>query len=142
MTFADAKECKPNSIISGFNFGQELAIITEQSGKLFAMSNKLPPTSQPATFGELTNKGTIVEPISLSEFSLSTGQPIGTWCPSPLGQIIIKRLIGPTPCLMFPVRKQGGKVQVLIDVNAKAAFEANYWRGVLDAQGKVDGGYY
>ena len=27
-------------------------------------------------------------------------------------------------------------------VNLKAQFESNYWRGVLDAQGKVDGGYY
>ena len=35
-----------------------------------------------------------------------------------------------------------GSVAVLIDVNAKAKFEAGYWRGVLDSQGKVDGGYY
>merc|ERR1712194_399271 len=41
-----------------------------------------------------------------------------------------------------PVRKQGGSVQVQINVNAKAQFESKYWRGVLDAQGKVDGGYY
>ena len=35
-----------------------------------------------------------------------------------------------------------GVVQVLINVNAKAQFESNYWRGILDSQGKVDGGYY
>ena len=40
------------------------------------------------------------------------------------------------------VRKQGSKVQALINVNAKAQFEQNYWRGILDSQGKVDGGYY
>ena len=28
------------------------------------------------------------------------------------------------------------------DVNAKANFEANYWSGMLDAQGKADGKYY
>ena len=45
-------------------------------------------------------------------------------------------------CIAVQVRKQGGKVQALINVNAKAQFEQNYWRGVLDSQGKVDGGYY
>jgi len=34
-----------------------------------------------------------------------------------------------------------GEVQVLLDVNAKKRFDSNYWRGILDAQGKVDGGY-
>ena len=28
------------------------------------------------------------------------------------------------------------------DQNAKQRFESNYWRGILDAQGKTDGGYY
>ena len=46
------------------------------------------------------------------------------------------------PLCAVPVRKQGGSVQVQINVNAKAQFESKYWRGVLDAQGKVDGGYY
>ena len=46
------------------------------------------------------------------------------------------------PLFAVPVRKQGGQVQVQINVNAKAQFESKYWRGVLDAQGKVDGGYY
>jgi hypothetical protein len=46
------------------------------------------------------------------------------------------------PPYAVPVRKQGGSVQVQINVNAKAQFESKYWRGVLDAQGKVDGGYY
>ena len=142
VSFADSSECTPDSIISGFRYGQEIAIACEKSGKLYAMSNKMPPTSQPATFGELTQKGSIIEPISGTEFSLKTGKPVGKWCPAPLGQLLIKRLIPPQEMLMFPVRRQGSAVQVLIDINAKAAFEANYWRGILDAQGKVDGGYY
>eukprot|EP00966_Prymnesium_polylepis_P114925 2655877-Prymnesium_polylepis.2 len=49
--------------------------------------------------------------------------------------------------LLYPppadqVRKKGNSVQALINVNAKAQFEQKYWRGVLDSQGKVDGGYY
>ena len=43
---------------------------------------------------------------------------------------------------VFKVRKQGKAVQALINVNLKAQFEFNYWRGILDSQGKVDGGYY
>ena len=34
----------------------------------------------------------------------------------------------------FQARNQGGKVQVLLDVNAKKRFDASYWRGILDAQ--------
>ena len=45
-------------------------------------------------------------------------------------------------CFAVQVRAKGGKVEALINVNAKAQFEQKYWRGVLDSQGKVDGGYY
>ena len=40
------------------------------------------------------------------------------------------------------VREQGGFVEILLDVDAKADFEKAYWKGILDAQGKADGGYY
>ena len=47
---------------------------------------------------------------------------------------------------MFEVRQGGflgsGEVEVLVDTNAKKAYEANYWKGLLDAQGKDDGTYY
>ena len=36
----------------------------------------------------------------------------------------------------------GGAVSVEVDVNAKTNFESGYWKGILDAQGKTDGGYY
>ena len=71
-----------------------------------------------------------------------TGKIDGTWCPSPIAKLIFSRLVAPQDVPVFPCRKQGSKVQVLIDVNAKARFESAYWRGILDAQGKVDGGYY
>merc|ERR1719316_48492 len=53
VTFADASQCKPNSVISGFQSGQELAIATNAKGQSFALSNKLPPTGQPATLGSV-----------------------------------------------------------------------------------------
>jgi len=36
----------------------------------------------------------------------------------------------------------GGELEIQIDTNAKAAYEADYWKGILDAQGKNDGTYY
>lgn len=141
VTFAPASECQPGTIVSGFQYGQELAIACEPGGKLYAMSNKMPPTSQPATFGELEGGGIIREPVSQTKFSMKTGKPVGPWCPGPVGKII-GFLVSPTDMIVFPVRKSGNQVQCLINVNAKKQFEASYWRGVLDAQGKVDGGYY
>ena len=54
-----------------------------------------------------------------------------------------------TPRLDRPVvastrrgRSRAGAVSVEVDVNAKTNFESGYWKGILDAQGKTDGGYY
>jgi len=141
VDFAKSSDVQPGDIVSGFRYGQEIAIANEKGGGVYALSNKLPPTGQPATFGELAGKGVIVEPITKTQFSLKTGKPIGTWCPSPVGRLF-SLLVGPQSVPVYPCRKSGNNVQVLINVNAKAQFEANYWRGVLDAQGKVDGGYY
>jgi nitrite reductase/ring-hydroxylating ferredoxin subunit len=143
VTFAQVSDLRPGEIISGFNYGQELAIINTKQGGLFAMSNKLPPTSQPATLCTITDDGqSLIEPIGGTSFSLKTGKVVGDWCPSFLGKLIFGRLMGPSDVPVFKVRKQGGTVQALININLKAQFEFNYWRGVLDSQGKVDGGYY
>jgi nitrite reductase/ring-hydroxylating ferredoxin subunit len=140
-TFANSKELQPGGVVSGFQFGQEIAIAKSQSGKLFAISNKLPPTGQPATFGTVEGNK-IIEPISGTTFNMATGKVDGTWCPSLVGKILLGKIVSPTDVPTFPVRDQGGKLQVQINKNAKAQFEQNYWRGVLDAQGKTDGGYY
>mmetsp|Transcript_67407 Transcript_67407/g.162937 ORF Transcript_67407/g.162937 Transcript_67407/m.162937 type:complete len:188 (-) Transcript_67407:182-745(-) len=142
VSWIDAADAKPGTINSGFRYGQEIAIVCDPKGGLFALSNKMPPTGQPTTFAKFGEKGTVVEPITLTEFSTKTGKQVGTWCPSPVGRLLIGRLTSPSDIPVFPVRKQGGSVQVQINVNAKAQFESKYWRGVLDAQGKVDGGYY
>merc|ERR1712228_1043191 len=78
-----------------------------------------------------------------SAFDLKSGKLVGPWCPAPplIGPLTGK-LKSPKELKTFQARTQGGKVQVLLDVNAKKRFDANYWRGILDAQGKVDGGYY
>ena len=82
-------------------------------------------------------------PLHRSAFDLRTGKLKGPWCPAPplIGPLTGK-LKSPRELQTFQARQQGGKVQVLLDINAKKRFDANYWRGILDAQGKVDGGYY
>jgi len=37
---------------------------------------------------------------------------------------------------------QNNEIEVLVDADAKADFEKRYWKGVLDASGKANGGYY
>jgi len=140
VSFVPAEECQPGQIAAGFRYGQEIAIANDK-GALYAVANKLPPTGQPATFGTLPGKGILQEPITGTAFNLKTGQPVGEWCPNLIGKLI-RLLVGPTSVPTYPVRKAGKNIEVQINVNAKAQFEAGYWRGVLDAQGKVDGGYY
>ena len=98
--------------------------------------------SQPATLGTIVEGDCIVDPISSTAYSLKTGKVVGPWCPAPIAKLIFSRLIAPQDVQVFQVKKEGSAIKVLINVNAKAQFESTYWRGVLDAQGKVDGGYY
>mmetsp|Transcript_67976 Transcript_67976/g.129251 ORF Transcript_67976/g.129251 Transcript_67976/m.129251 type:complete len:224 (+) Transcript_67976:68-739(+) len=140
VPFAKADDVKPGEVVSGFQYGQEVAIASTKGGKLYGLSNKLPPTGQPATLAELKGD-TIVEPLSGTVYDLSTGK-VKDWCPSLIGKLLLGRLIPKEDVETFKVRKSGKTISVLINVNAKKQFEAGYWRGVLDAQGKVDGGYY
>lgn len=140
VTFADASDCPPGNIISGFQYGIEVAFVNK-GGSFYGFSNKMPPTGQPTTFASVEGD-CLVEPITSTKFALKSGKQTGPWCPGGIGKLIIGRLVSPTDLDTFSVRKQGNKLQALINVNAKAQFESNYWRGILDAQGKVDGGYY
>jgi nitrite reductase/ring-hydroxylating ferredoxin subunit len=140
ITFVSAAECPPGQVASGFRYGQEIAIANDK-GSLYAIANKLPPTGQPATFGELQGKGILKEPITGTNFNMKTGKPVGEWCPTLVGKLF-RLLVAPQDVATYPVRKSGNNIEVQINVNAKAQFEASYWRGVLDSQGKVDGGYY
>jgi len=136
-----ASEVKPNTINSGFQYGIEVAVVCDAKGGIYGLSNKMPPTGQPTTFAEIQGD-VVVEPVSGTKFNIKTGKQTGTWCPYPIGKLIIGRITTPQDMETFKLRKQGGYVQALINVNAKAQFEQKYWRGILDSQGKVDGGYY
>ena len=75
---------------------------------------------------------------------VTTGELLD-WCVSPpiigplTGLVVEKKNLA-----VFDARASffGGDIEVLVDTNAKKAYEADYWKGVLDAQGKNDGTYY
>lgn len=87
--------------------------------------------------------GCVVCPLHGTAFDLGTGKLTGTWCPSPP---IIGPLTGalkePRDLPVFPVRQRGGSIEVFVDLNARKRFDSGFWKGILDAQGKADGGYY
>ncbi|GMI32186.1 hypothetical protein TeGR_g11616, partial [Tetraparma gracilis] len=73
-------------------------------------------------------------------FSLKSGE-VQEWCPSGIGKLL-GGLFDATGVPSYPCKKQGNNFMVQVDVNAKFAFEQDYWSGALDAQGKADGKYY
>jgi len=87
--------------------------------------------------------GCVVCPLHGTAFDLGTGKLTGAWCPSPP---IIGPLTGalkaPRDLPVFPVRQRGGGIEVFVDINARKRFDSGFWKGILDAQGKADGGYY
>jgi len=88
----------------------------------------------------------IIEQQYGNAFNVFSGQPEGDWCPTPpiIGSIVATIMGGPQAVAVFELREAflSGEIEVLIDTNAKRAYEAPYWKGVLDAQGKDDGSYY
>lgn len=132
---------KPGSATSGVAGGLAICIAVDKKGAVYALGDKCPPVNQPLSFGKVNNDGTIQDPVLGTKFSLKTGQVEGAWCPSGLGKLI-GGAFSPEGVPTFPVKKSGKNLEVSVDVNAKLNFEANFWSGVLDAQGKADGKYY
>mmetsp|Transcript_42518 Transcript_42518/g.113458 ORF Transcript_42518/g.113458 Transcript_42518/m.113458 type:complete len:157 (-) Transcript_42518:305-775(-) len=80
-------------------------------------------------------------PPPTSRFNLENGQVEGKWCPGGIG-FIVGKLVSAEGVPTYKVKKSGAFIQVEVDVAYKQNYESNYWRGILDAQGKTDGGYY
>jgi nitrite reductase/ring-hydroxylating ferredoxin subunit len=131
----------PGFATSGVAGGLAICIAVDPKGAVYALGDKCPPVNQPLSFGKVNSDGTISDPVLGTKFSLKTGQVVGAWCPSGIGKLL-GGLFEPTGVPSFPVKKSGKSIDVQVDVNAKANFEANYWTGALDAQGKADGKYY
>lgn len=131
---------KPGKATSGVAGGLAVCIAVDKNGSVYALGDKCPPVNQPLSFGKINDDGTIEDPVLGSKFSLKTGEVV-SWCPGGLGKLI-GGAFSPAGVPTYPVRKGGGSLEVQVDVNAKFNFEADFWSGMLDAQGKADGTYY
>mmetsp|Transcript_36828 Transcript_36828/g.45036 ORF Transcript_36828/g.45036 Transcript_36828/m.45036 type:complete len:181 (+) Transcript_36828:191-733(+) len=127
---------RATSVVAG---GLAICIAVDPSGKIFAVGDKCPPVNQPMSACKVI-PGALKDPVLGTEFSLTSGEVLD-WCPSGLGKLI-GGIFDPVGVPTFATKTSKQFVQVQVDVNAKAAFEASYWSGVLDAQGKADGKYY
>jgi nitrite reductase/ring-hydroxylating ferredoxin subunit len=130
---------KPGKATSGVAGGLAICIAVDEKGSVFALGDKCPPVGQPLSYGQVKG-GTITDPVLGTKFDLKTGDVV-EWCPSGLGKLI-GGAFTPQGVPTYPVKQSGGNLEVQVDVNYKFNFEANYWSGILDAQGKDDGTYY
>ena len=126
--------------------GCDVCVGKTQDGKLFAVGDKAPPTGTSLSVGAEVQGTKILDGQFGNVFDCFTGQPEGDWCPSPPGiGKFVAWFIGRKEALpTFEIREAflSGDVEVMVDTNAKAAYESWYWKGLLDAQGKDDGTYY
>jgi len=129
----------PGNAVSAVAGGLAVCIVVDTKGTLYALGDKCPPINQPLSFGTV-GTGYISDPVLGTKFNLKTGA-VDEWCPSGIGKLI-GAVFDPVGVPSYSVKKAGAFVQVQVDINAKFAFEAEYWTGVLDAQGKSDGKYY
>ncbi|CAJ1331844.1 unnamed protein product [Effrenium voratum] len=145
-TGVKASELQPTELRALTLAGNDVLIGKTEAGALFCVGNLCPHIGTPMSEGADVIGDVIVCPLHGSSFQVSNGQLID-WCVSPpiigplTGLIVEKKNL-----LVFECRQGGflgsGEVEVLVDTNAKKAYEANYWKGLLDAQGKDDGTYY
>jgi len=126
--------------------GCDICVGKTESGQLFAVGDKSPPTGLSFGVGGEVKGDKILEAQYGNLFDVKTGQPVGDWCPSPpiIGPLVGAFMGERQAVAVFEVQQSffGGEVEVLCDTNAKKAYEADYWKGILDAQGKDDGSYY
>uniref|UniRef100_A0A6U5FSV0 Rieske domain-containing protein n=1 Tax=Corethron hystrix TaxID=216773 RepID=A0A6U5FSV0_9STRA len=130
---------KPGSATSGVAGGLAICVACSPTGQLYALGDKCPPVNQPLSFGKV-NKDTIEDPVLGTKFSLKTGEVVD-WCPAGIGKLV-GGLFEPAGVPTYPIKSTGKNIEVQVDVNYKLNFEAEYWSGVLDAQGKANGKYY
>jgi len=132
---------EPGSATSGVAGGLAICIAVDPKGAIYALGDKCPPVNQPLSFGKVTT-GAIEDPVLGTNYDLKTGKVIdGTWCSKGIG-ILLGSIFEPIGVPTYPVKKGKGTIDVQVDVNYKLNYEADYWSGVLDAQGKANGKYY
>mmetsp|Transcript_41244 Transcript_41244/g.81346 ORF Transcript_41244/g.81346 Transcript_41244/m.81346 type:complete len:199 (-) Transcript_41244:1274-1870(-) len=136
-------EIAPGQTIPVTVGGLNLLVTADKDGSIVCVSNNSPVLKTPMEGGKIV-EGTISDPYSGTKFDLETGAVVGTWCPQPpvIGKVI--GLIQPQrPLRTYPVRQVGQTLQVLVaNQQVFKQSEKQYWKGLLDAQGKDDDTYY
>merc|ERR1719258_248797 len=134
-------ELSPGKAVSGICAGLDICIAVDTDGSVYALCNKSPVLGTPMAAGRVSD-GLIKDPLTGTSFNVRSGAVEGPWCPNFPFRACLFSVIEPTGLPVFKCKTGGGAVQVEVDVNAKTNFESGYWKGILDAQGKTDGGYY
>jgi len=130
----------PGNAVSCVAGGLDVCIAVATDGLVYALGNKVPPTGTPLAGGKVS-KDTIKDPQYGTEYDLNSGAAV-KWLPGPIGALLKVVFQEPASLPTYRVKKGGSTIQVEVDVNYKLAYESNYWKGILDAQGKTEGGYY
>jgi len=92
--------------------GLDVCIAVATDGLVYAVGNKAPGTGS-ALFGGKVSKNTIKDEIYGTEFSLTTGEPVGKWMPGGLG-FLIGNFIKPESIPVYKIKKGGNTVQVRV----------------------------
>jgi len=140
-----ASDVAPGELIAAVIADLDLCIGKTASGKVFVCSDKAPPTGTSLSTGGEVEGEEVCDPQFGSRWNVFTGE-VANWCTSPpiIGGAVGAFMGGPQMIATFDCRVPflGNEIEVLVDTNAKKAYEAPYWKGVLDAQGKDDGSFY
>jgi len=138
------KELAPTELVALTIAGNDILVGKDEDSNIFAVANLCPHIGTPMSEGADVIGDIIVCPLHGSSFSTKTGE-LFDWCPSPpiigpLTGLVVER----KELLIFDSRVAffGDDIEVLVDTNAKRAYEKDYWKGILDAQGKNDGTWY
>jgi len=131
---------EPGELKAVYTTGQSILVTCDLDGQVYASSNICPHLGTPLTDGSVGD-GVLTCAQHKSSWDLKTGELAGEWCPFPpvLGPLLGK-LQAPSRLAVFPVRENSGTIEALLDMDAVAEFESDYWKGLLDAQGKASGG--
>ena len=136
-----SSELQPGDLKGLSVAGQSLLVAVDNDGTVYVTQGLCSHLAVPLDQGTIGD-GVLTCSQHRSSFDLKTGEVL-SWCTYPpiLGPLLGK-LQPPTPISVYPVREQAGFIEAYLQVDARDEFEKNYWRGILDAQGKATGGYY
>lgn len=138
----DTSEISPGELKGVVTAGQQILVSCDYDGQVYASANICPHLGTPLTDGSVGD-GVLTCTQHKSSWDLTTGELAGEWCPfPPLIGPALGKLQGPRPLTVYSVRENAGRIEALLDVEARSDYEKEYWQGILDATGKATGGYY